>query len=433
MNKKFFLLSFSLLSAFSFAQVGIKTTSPAATLDVVATNPTGISNSVDGFIPPRVNLERMQSMLSIPNGTMVYCNDVTVGAAAGITADVTSVGYYFFNGTKWVKMVNEIIQSSVITASNGLSSSSGDVQLGGPLTRATNVSGLSGTNVIAFTGNAVNAFRVGPVLSVDLANNSLGIRTTSPEQPFHIGTTSPVVVDAHGNMALGKTTAIEQSAILDLSDVTNKGVALPRVSLSSNTDQAAVGGNVINGLIIFNNNGNATRLKRGVVYWDDGEWRQLTIEQVGTTIAGNATSMSELVDSTSNAVVTSPDGNLSVRLFDCNNGGCIPQFRSAGNGDIITINERQAGSGFSGSIGVNSTGFQILTADGQFKSVLNSGTGVGAEIRMLTLNNAEIWRSEVTLLGLPKKHYRVTFLTTPDTNLGNSNKKKMIIEQMELP
>jgi len=70
---------------------------PAATLDVRAegTVPAGV-------IPPRVNRAELNGSLHGPNqtGAIVYVN-ILGGTATGTTVNVTSVGFYYFNGTVW--------------------------------------------------------------------------------------------------------------------------------------------------------------------------------------------------------------------------------------------------------------------------------------------------------------------------------------------
>ncbi|WP_048507734.1 hypothetical protein [Chryseobacterium angstadtii] len=102
----------AILSCFSFlsAQVGINTTTPTATLDVIAQNAT--STSVDGIIAPRIDRLRAFNMSGVPNGTLIYINNIGTGSATGQTANVTSTGYYYFEGTAWQKLTTANIYSS---------------------------------------------------------------------------------------------------------------------------------------------------------------------------------------------------------------------------------------------------------------------------------------------------------------------------------
>lgn len=89
-----------------FSQVGIGNTNPKATLDVTAKYPTGtlFPNVIDGLTVPTLTLERVQSMSTTPanilTSTMIYVDNVT-GTPAGVTANITSVGLYYWDGTNW--------------------------------------------------------------------------------------------------------------------------------------------------------------------------------------------------------------------------------------------------------------------------------------------------------------------------------------------
>ncbi|WP_449401338.1 hypothetical protein [Chryseobacterium wanjuense] len=87
-----------------FSQVGINTQAPTSTLDIVAKNATGTSQNVDGLLLPRVDRQRAQSMTSVPASTLIYVNSVATGTQAGIAANIDTVGYYYFDGTVWIKL-----------------------------------------------------------------------------------------------------------------------------------------------------------------------------------------------------------------------------------------------------------------------------------------------------------------------------------------
>ncbi|REC76148.1 hypothetical protein DRF60_14800 [Chryseobacterium elymi] len=93
-----------LVGSFSFAQVGVNTDLPNATLDV-AGNPTDILK-FDGIIAPRITGDQLNLKTYTPlqTGALVYVT--AAGALNGQTADVSTAGYYYFNGdlNKWVKL-----------------------------------------------------------------------------------------------------------------------------------------------------------------------------------------------------------------------------------------------------------------------------------------------------------------------------------------
>lgn len=175
--KKIVLSIVFAVSAYSInvnAQVGINVDSPSSTLDITAKNATGTASSVDGLLVPRVNRQRAQSMTGVPVSTMVYVTGVVSGSQTGTAINMDSVGYYYFNGTVWVKMKSTDTPDINIYSSDG--------------TLAGNRVVSQGTNTLAFNATAVNAFSVdGSTLSVDALNNRVGIGTTAPHAQLHLG------------------------------------------------------------------------------------------------------------------------------------------------------------------------------------------------------------------------------------------------------
>ena len=104
--KKNTIILFSLLSSvFAFSQVGINTSDPKATLDITAKEATGISRNVDGLLIPRVDRERAQSMTGTPVSTLIYVNNIEKGLPTGTAINIDDVGYYYFDGSFWVKLI----------------------------------------------------------------------------------------------------------------------------------------------------------------------------------------------------------------------------------------------------------------------------------------------------------------------------------------
>lgn len=101
MKKQLFLAATVCCSVLAFAQVGVNTQAPGATLDIVG-KPTDTS-ALDGVIAPRITGEqlRLKTYTIAQTGALVFVTAADT-APAGQTADVVSIGYYYFNGTKWV-------------------------------------------------------------------------------------------------------------------------------------------------------------------------------------------------------------------------------------------------------------------------------------------------------------------------------------------
>jgi len=96
------IIVFFLCSIISKAQVGIGTPTPEATLDITAANLTAAT--VDGLLIPRISRLRAKTMASIPTSTLVYVNDISNGDLLGTTANINSEGFYYWNGSIWIRL-----------------------------------------------------------------------------------------------------------------------------------------------------------------------------------------------------------------------------------------------------------------------------------------------------------------------------------------
>lgn len=98
MKKSLFGAMFIVSTAFAYAQVGIGTNVPKATLDV--TGQVTNDKIVDGIIAPRItgNQLRAKNVLytTAQNGAIVYVTEAD-SAPAGKTVKVTSPGYFYYS------------------------------------------------------------------------------------------------------------------------------------------------------------------------------------------------------------------------------------------------------------------------------------------------------------------------------------------------
>ena len=85
-------------------RVGVNTTTPASTMDIVGVP--ADATVTDGLIAPRLTGDELKAKdalyTSAQTGALVYAT-AAVGTASTKTANVTSAGYYWFDGTVWVK------------------------------------------------------------------------------------------------------------------------------------------------------------------------------------------------------------------------------------------------------------------------------------------------------------------------------------------
>ena len=101
--KKLIIIPTILASLLSYSQVGINTTSPKATLDVVG-NPTSPA-IFDGVIPPRLTGSQLKAKTYTPaqTGAIVYAT-APDPSPSGQTINVATTGLYSFDGTTWLKV-----------------------------------------------------------------------------------------------------------------------------------------------------------------------------------------------------------------------------------------------------------------------------------------------------------------------------------------
>lgn len=96
--------------------VGINMEQPKATLDI-ASSPTNTTKT-DGVIAPRLTREQLTNKGNSLYGTeqrgaIIYITDVTGGNVNGQRVNVTSAGYYYFDGALWQKMLAGIADTTV--------------------------------------------------------------------------------------------------------------------------------------------------------------------------------------------------------------------------------------------------------------------------------------------------------------------------------
>lgn len=159
-NYLFFSVLLFLANA-SSAQVGINTTDPKATLDVIG-KPTVITE-VDGIMAPRITGDELKAKDAIygsnQTGVIVYVTALPSPTTAK-TININEVGHYYFDGTVWSKLsyknLNDFgdIKSSFKTADhNGWVKLDGRAKSSLTATQLSNASALGiGTNLPDATG-----------------------------------------------------------------------------------------------------------------------------------------------------------------------------------------------------------------------------------------------------------------------------------------
>lgn len=101
----------TLAAAQTTANVGVNTRTPETTLDVVPSQPTGTTN--EGIRAPQLTKTRIAAIAAPKEGTLVYAKAESASVFSTYTggnaavSEMNEKGYYFFNGTKWLKINDE--------------------------------------------------------------------------------------------------------------------------------------------------------------------------------------------------------------------------------------------------------------------------------------------------------------------------------------
>src|SRR5690606_23502534 len=181
MKKTLLYAAFLLWGVITVAQVkigGNGIPNPNAMLDVESSN--------KGFLPPRVELEATDQADPLTSfdaaaGITVY-NIATKGS--GNTA--VSPGYYYNDGTKWIRLVND--------AENGLHTQTGTVKLGGELTEnttiATTTHDLAIKDLDEITVNSRDDLNNQNIV---LAHNTTGVLNTVDTKTFALATNTTIL------------------------------------------------------------------------------------------------------------------------------------------------------------------------------------------------------------------------------------------------
>ncbi|EKB58361.1 hypothetical protein HMPREF9699_00595, partial [Bergeyella zoohelcum ATCC 43767] len=108
-------------------KVGINTIEPSATMDIrpSTANAQKEATTNEGIIAPKLSKTRIANIATPVEGTLVYATDETTSPISAYTggdtkvAKITEKGYYFYNGTEWVKAGSDVTDQLWAQRDNG--------------------------------------------------------------------------------------------------------------------------------------------------------------------------------------------------------------------------------------------------------------------------------------------------------------------------
>jgi len=231
----------------SYAQVGINTESPSATLDVSAKRDSGgaITDNTQlyGLQAPRLTRAELTANTATyaanQKGALIYITDVSGGTTGGQRVNIDAIGYYYFDGSFWQKVLSSVT-NDWHSAGNSDAEISTSSETLGSAPASTNYLGTVGTsdNLVIVTGNKTHA-----VVNTSGALSGGGETTSS----LYWGYNNPVVTGSQNFASPTHTTPAASVTATGVVTVAASNVVLGRDNkagaASSNTPVIAIGKN----------------------------------------------------------------------------------------------------------------------------------------------------------------------------------------------
>ena len=217
-----------------FSQVGINTPNANATLDVVAKTTDG--SRPEGIIAPRLSGNQIKAgdaqYTVAQRGTLIYAT-AAVGTPSTKTANITSQGYYYFDGNIWQKIISVDTNTNIYN-SNGTLEANRTVSMDDKFLLF---------NSTATTGTS--HFRVdGTTFNVDAVNNRIGLGVAAPTTRLHInnGNTPGAIRIVDGTQGEGKILVSDANGVGTWRETTGGAIVINSTVGNANINIATAAG-----------------------------------------------------------------------------------------------------------------------------------------------------------------------------------------------
>ncbi|WP_374461766.1 beta strand repeat-containing protein [Chryseobacterium taeanense] len=358
--KHLFTAAAMFFSMTAFAQVGINNTSPKATLDITAKTTDG--SKPEGLIIPQLSGSNIHTATaagvygSNQKGLIIYATSAD-SSPISTTANITSAGYYYFDGTNWQKI------STGNTVSTTLAS--GNIYVGSASNVATAV---SPTGDVTISNTGVTSIGAGKVTSSQIADGTVA--------NADLATMSALTVKANATNAAASPTDISagtdgyvlrrSGTALGFGTVATAGIADGAVTAAKLNQMSATSGQVLG--------------------WNGTAWAPTTngvsaTLNSGNIYVGNASNVATAVSPTGDVTIT----NAGVTSVDKLKGKTLSATAPT-NGQVLKYNtttsawepaaDTDTNTTYTGSasINLNGTSFERTALSGDVTASANSNT-----------------------------------------------------------
>lgn len=121
MKKKLLFITTLSFSVFTYSQTGINTFAPQATLEVKAKETD--NTTAEGIIAPRLTgdqiLGKDAQYGANQTGTIIYATSAVTTPSGTKTTNITKPGYYYFDGSEWMNLSAEAVQTWQTNSNSG--------------------------------------------------------------------------------------------------------------------------------------------------------------------------------------------------------------------------------------------------------------------------------------------------------------------------
>ncbi|MCS4304060.1 hypothetical protein [Chryseobacterium sp. BIGb0232] len=433
MKKNIILSGVLLISGFAFSQVGVNTATPQATFDIVGMSTD--STKTDGLIAPRLKGSELKTKDGLysaaQTGAIVYVTEaLTSTGTTAKTANVTTAGYFYFDGTLWQKLAygtftetDGVIGNEVLNATtNGGLVRAGAGTAASPYTLGL-TSGTANGQIMTWNGTtwspaAVNLTEVDGVIGNEVLNGTTNGGLTragagTAASPYTLGLTSGT---ANGQVMTWNGTTWSPAAVkfteVDgvvgnevLNATTNGGLTRAGSGTSASPytlglTSGSANGQVMtwngtawgsaNALNIYNANGTLTEPR---TLTQNGN--SLTFQRTQKTQFENSAGVGLVQDSgsgTRSSIGLSNGGNYQLWLYTDTNDAA--QISATGKSTSLSIGTgstiNPSGIDFHTSLGGGDTGTQRAQIDPNGKFNINNTLSVGYTSQQTFASNQKL-------------------------------------------